>query len=123
MNIILLILSSFLSFAFLLFEGDIAWFTKETFWVLSSFLTSVVIYNLTRRRIYKIRVLGFLYFLFWSFSLLFHIVDKTLMSFGIYILSDLVFYTMPFYITILCFAFWVLWKIWKKRHLNLIAGK
>jgi len=118
MNALCLVLSVLVIFLHLLFTGETAWFIKETSWATSSFLTSIVIYNLTRRRIYEIQVLGFLYLLFRTLALLFNLVDKILMFFGIYILSDLIFYTVPLFLTILIFAYFTIRKFikrWVKR--------
>jgi hypothetical protein len=79
-NSALLVFVCIITYAHLLFDGDLAWYTKESMYSSGLFLTAVVIYNLTRRRIYGVQKLGTLYLCFWFTRFVFHFVDRILLD-------------------------------------------
>lgn len=79
-NSVLLIFICIITYAHLLFSGDLAWYTKESMYSSGLFLNAVVIYNLTRRRHYRVQQLGTLYLCFWFTRFIFHFADRILLD-------------------------------------------
>jgi len=118
---ILICLSVVASFAYLLYSGDTAWFTKTTGLLSSVFLYSIAVFLFLKRRHYKIQRLGFLQCCFWGFSWLIHITDEILMYNSIDILPDIIFCTTPLFLTILIYSYLIfkeLSKQWNKKNKN-----
>ena len=118
MNTFLLWFIVVISFAHLLYSGDAAWFTKESMLESGIFLSSVVIYNLTRRRHFRIQKLGTLYLAFWTTKFTFHFLDRILLSYNIDILKQIIFITAPIFLSIFAVAYLILREVeeqWNRK--------
>jgi hypothetical protein len=118
-NSFLLVLTALITWLHLLFNGDAAWYVKESTHSSALFLNSIVIYNLTRRRHYGVQQLGTLYLCFWFARLVFHFVDRILYLYGVDIEKINFIVGMPIFFLFFVAAYLIMRKLekqWNKRN-------
>lgn len=120
-NSALLVFTALISWAHLLFKENVylAFYTKESMYSGGLFLTSVVIYNLTRRRHYRVQQLGTLHLCFWFTRFVFHFADRILLDiFHIDIEKINLILGMPIFFIFFVVAYLIMWgleKQWNKK--------